>query len=143
MDHNPCYTASNMLHCAQQCLDGVVVVSFSGEVDLANVSSFRVQLDTAAETAENLVLDLRDLRYIDSSGIKALLDVHCALARGGRSILMAAVPPMMRRMLEIVGLKQVIPVFPTVEAAVESLRPRRRGSAPNGAVNKAGPAVPK
>lgn len=119
MDNTPRYYT---LLSAQRHLDGALVLSVSGEVDLANVSSLREHLKTAIETAKNLVVDLRDLRYIDSSGIAVLLEARRALARDGRSIALAAAPPMVQRILTIVRLEQVIPVFPTVEAAVESLR---------------------
>ena len=75
-----------------------------------------------------IVVDLKDLRYIDSSGIHALLDAYHTFAHDGRSIVLAAVPPMVRRIFEIVGLEQMIPVFPTVETAVESLH-RGKGAA--------------
>lgn len=123
IDDNPHSTPSNGLLSTQRHLDGAVVFSISGDVDLANESSLRACLKTAMEAGKHLVVvDLKDLRYIDSSGIHALLDAHHIFARGRRSIVLAAVPPMVWRILKIVGLEQMIPVFPTVETAVESLR---------------------
>lgn len=129
MDHNPGSTKSDVLTSVQRRLDGAVVLSVSGEVDLANAPSLRAHLKTAIETAEHLVVvDLKDLKYIDSSGIKALLDAHSTFAHGGRPIVLAAVSPMVQRVLEILRLEQVIPVFPTVEKAVESFH-RDNGAA--------------
>lgn len=123
IEYNPRSTPSNGLHSTQRYLDGAVVLSISGEVDLANASSLRAQLKAAIETRKHLiVVDLKDLRYIDSCGIHALLDTHHAVARNGCSIALAAVPSMVQRIFKIVGLAQMIPVFPTVETAVESLR---------------------
>ena len=109
-------------------IDGVVVLSVSGEVDLANAPSLRAHLKTAIETADFVVVDLKDLKYIDSSGIKALLDAHGTFAPRGRSIVLAAVSPMVQRVWEILRLEQVIPVFPTVATAVESFH-RDNGAA--------------
>ena len=129
MAHNPHSTPSNGLLSTQWHLDGAVVLSVSGDVDLANEALLRAQLNAVIETGKHLiVVDLQDLRYIDSSGVHALLDANHTLAHDGRSIVLAAVPPMVRRILEIVGLEQMIPVFPTVETAVESLH-RGKGAA--------------
>ena len=129
IDDNPHPTPSNGLLSTQRHLDGAVVFSISGDVDLANESSLRAQLKAAMEAGKHLVVvDLKALRYIDLSGIHALLDAHHTFARGRRSIVLAAVPPMVQRILKIVGLEQMIPVFSTVETAVENLH--RGKSAP-------------
>lgn len=117
--HNPRPTASNGLLSAQRHLDGAVVLSISGEVDLANELSLRACLKTATEAGKHLVVvDLKDLRYIDLSGINALLDASRSVAHNGCSIVLAAVPPTAQRILQIVGLDQVIQTFSTVETAV-------------------------
>lgn len=112
---------SDALSVTRRRLNGALVVSVGGEVDLANVQSLQEHLKTAAEAAPNLVIDLRNLRYIDSCGIKALLDAHRFFARGGRSIVLAGLSPSARRVFEILEVHQAMSVFPTVEAAVESL----------------------
>lgn len=129
MDHDLRFPTSDALHFAQRHLDGVVVLSVHGEVDLANESSLRAQLRMAIETGAHLiVVDLMDLRYIDSCGIKALLDVHRSFTYDGRSMVLAGAPPMVQRVLDILHLEQVIPVFPRVETAVESLHRNKRGA---------------
>ena len=122
MDHDACSSGS-VLHSAQRHLDGAIVLSVQGEVDLANASSLRAQLTTAIETGTRLIIvDLGDLRYIDCSGIDALLDAHRTVIHDGQSIVVAVVPPMVQRVFEIIRLEEIISVFSTVEAAVESLR---------------------
>lgn len=130
MDHDSSAPKSEVLASVRRHrIDGVVVLSVSGEVDLANAPSLRAHLKAAIETAENLVVvNLKDLKYIDSSGIKALLDAHGTFAPRGRSIVLAAVSPMVQRVWEILRLEQVIPVFPTVATAVESFH-RDNGAA--------------
>jgi anti-anti-sigma factor len=62
------------------------------------------------------------LRYLDSTGAKAFLDAHRMFTRTGRRIALAAVQPLTMRILEVMGLEKVLPIFPTVDAAVENLR---------------------
>ena len=59
---------------------------------------------------------------MDSSGINALVDRQRRLTGSRRRIVLAAVPLRIGRILQIIALEHVIPMFPTVEAAVESLR---------------------
>lgn len=122
MDHNPHSTPSNNgLLSAQRHFDGAVVLSVSGEVDLASESSLRADLKMAIETGKQLVVvDMTALRYIELSGINALLDASRTVAHNGCSIVLAAVPPTAQRIFRILGLELTVPMFSTVEAAVGS-----------------------
>ena len=123
INHNSRRAGSDTLLAAQRHLNGALVLAVSGELDLANVPSLRARLKTATETAKNLVVvDLSGLRYIDLSGINALLEARRTFARGGRSIVLAAASPLVQRILEILGLERDLPVFLTVDTAVESFR---------------------
>src|SRR5215471_9433366 len=103
-------------------LDGAVCLSVAGDLDLAGVPSFLGYLNRASQGGVNLIVDLSRLRYIDSSGINTLLAVQKTFARAGRRIVLAAVSPRMLRVFKIVGLEQIVPVYPTVEAALASFR---------------------
>ena len=122
MDTKQQRNGSEALRVAQRSLDGVLVLALSGEVDLANVATLENRLRAAAQVAGILVIELTDLRYIDSCGIKALLDAHRFFERGGRAMALAALPVMMRRTFQILRIEQLMLVFPTVEAAVKGLR---------------------
>lgn len=114
--------AFRTLSCVRRPVEGAVCLSLSGEVDLGNVASLRVHLQTAAETGDNVVVDVSGLRYLDSQGLQALLDARTACLHHGRRIVLAAPSPMVHRLLQIAGLEEIIPVFPGVDAAVSSLR---------------------
>lgn len=108
--------------CTLRPLDGAVCLSVAGDLDLAEVPSFLGYLNRASDRGSNVIVDLSRLRYIDSSGINTLLAVQKTFARAGRRIVLAAVSPRMLRLFKIVSLEQVLPVYPTVEAALASFR---------------------
>jgi anti-anti-sigma factor len=110
--------AANGLTFTQQYRNGSVVLSVAGDLDPATVSSFRRRLKSAAEVTDNLVLDFRQLRYIDSTGIHALLDVCQTLTLTGRRMALAAIPAQVQRVLTIFGTDGIFPIFSTVDAAV-------------------------
>jgi anti-anti-sigma factor len=109
--------------CTLQQLDGsVVCLVLSGELDLASVDTFRPNLNTAALGAYGILLDFHDLRYIDSSGINALLNAHQAFAPSGRRIALVGVSPNVRRILSVLHLEDLMPAFPSVDEALVYLR---------------------
>ena len=53
---------------------GALVLGLSGELDLENAATLDDQLARAEDSdAQKIVLDLRGLRFIDSSGLKSIL----------------------------------------------------------------------
>jgi stage II sporulation protein AA (anti-sigma F factor antagonist) len=104
--------------CIRQNLDGAVCLAVSGELDLSNIAEFRADLSAAMRGADRVILDLHELRYLDSSGINVLLDIHRNFCRQSRRMAVAGPSAMVQRIISIVGLDQVMPVFQTVEEAL-------------------------
>src|SRR4051795_10114804 len=68
-----------------------VVIRLAGEIDLATVPQLRQVLDAHARSGQTMVIDLREIEFVDSMGLAALVRVrHRALARGAR---LELVPP--------------------------------------------------
>jgi anti-anti-sigma factor len=108
---------SSPFHCTVRHLQGAVCLVLSGELDLASVASFREHF-AAANDADGLIFDLRDLRYLDSSGINALFDAHRALAPSGRRIALVDPSPNIRRVLGVLHLEDLMPAFQSVDEAL-------------------------
>jgi anti-anti-sigma factor len=81
--------------------DSVLVLA--GEFDLTGVAEFD---DAAASIVPigSLVLDLRDLSFLDSSGLRAFMGLHRRGLEEGWSLVLAAPQPQVARVLEITGL---------------------------------------
>ena len=74
-----------------------------GEFDLTGVSQFD---DAAAGVAPtgSLMLDLRDLSFMDSSGLGALMGLYRRAVAEGWTLLLAAPQPQVTRLLQITGV---------------------------------------
>ena len=84
-------------------------LALSGEVDVLTAAAIRSAASLAiAEGAPELRLDLRDVTFMDSQGVSALVDAHRALARQGARLVLADAPVRVSRLLELTGLDQVI-----------------------------------
>jgi anti-anti-sigma factor len=98
--------------------DGTHVISIAGELDIASAPGL------AARTAGlrgNVIVDLGELTFIDSSGITALVNASRELGNTGGKLVIASPPPHTRRVFEIVHLDDVVPVVESLEAALARL----------------------
>ena len=56
--------------------DGVAVVDVDGDLDLATVADVDVALREALDGGEPVVVDLVDVSFIDSTGMKAMIEAR-------------------------------------------------------------------
>lgn len=100
--------------------EGVVVVVLAGELDLACADRVAAAIDRAtAQSVDGVVVDLRELAYMDSTGLRTLLDAHGrAAARGRRFAVVPGSGPAQR----IIALTGAGALLETVEGPDE-LRP--------------------
>jgi anti-sigma B factor antagonist len=83
------------------------LVTVAGEVDIATAPSLA---ETLAQLEHGTVrVDVTEVTFIDSSGLKALLAAHRYLSRNGsRMIICGQLDPLVLRTLEITGLDEVL-----------------------------------
>lgn len=65
---------------------GLRCLRLLGELDLATVPILHERLKTASERNEAVVLDLSDLEFIDSSGLRLLITADADARRDGWSL---------------------------------------------------------
>jgi anti-anti-sigma factor len=100
------------------------VVALEGEFDLETVPEIDRFLRRALGPLyhqENLVIDLAQTTFIDSSFIGFLVRLSAAQRAARRELLLVRPHGQVRRVFGIVGLHNVVPVFDSTEAAVDSL----------------------
>ncbi|GIH22850.1 anti-sigma factor antagonist [Acrocarpospora phusangensis] len=108
---------------ASRCTDSATVISAAGELDATNTAELTLYI--AAEhpdAARPLVLDLATLTFIDSSGLRILMDAHQRSRRHGSSLHLAAPHERVIRLLELTGLDQLLSTHPTLEQALAAAR---------------------
>jgi len=83
------------------------VVSVHGELDAYSAPQLDDEVSQLlADGVTDLVLDLSSTKFLDSSGLRAILTVHSQLAeRSGRLVLRAPSEPV-RRLFDITGLTE-------------------------------------
>lgn len=99
-----------------------LIIVLEGEWDVYRVDELRRRLEPAYETP-NVVLDLSQADYIDSTSLGAL--VHLRKERDGRALGLAKIvisSPLVRRIFRIVRLDEAWPTYQTLEEALAAYR---------------------
>ena len=94
--------------------DGVVRIALAGEIDLANAATVEAEIFAAVgNTAATVVLDLTDLLYLDSSGLRILflLAGRLQMLQIGMEVVAPPGSPI-RRAIEVFGLEPFVVLHP-------------------------------
>ena len=103
--------------------DGYVVVGAYGEIDVNNFMGLVQALDRARRLSAHVLVDLGHVTFIDSTGLGALIAVRRSQARTAVGSLTLVHPPqMLRKVLATVRLDQALPMFDSLQQAVDAIR---------------------
>ena len=81
--------------------DADCVLWLSGELDMAVAAEFAATAASVLDGQRELVLDLTQLDFLDSSGIRAIVDTAMRTDRG---VLLRGPKPNVRRAIDITGI---------------------------------------
>ncbi|MER6120174.1 anti-sigma factor antagonist [Streptomyces sp. A0642] len=96
---------------------GALVLAVTGDLDLDNVSPLGGALESAAQEGVGpVVVDLSGVNFADSTTVNVLLQGQTLL---GPRLRLAAPSPFMERLIGVLGLDSVLPVFPTAAEAID------------------------
>jgi anti-anti-sigma factor len=93
---------------------GSVRIAVGGEIDLANAAAVERQIvDAITNQHTEVTLDLHDLTYIDSAGLRVLFTLGTRLEtlQIAFELIVPAESPI-RKMIEVSGISKAIPVLP-------------------------------
>jgi anti-anti-sigma factor len=96
-----------------QANDAGDLVVITGALESGSAADARGVLHAAVDRGEgDLVIDLRDVKHIDATGLGMLVGVHRRAQRNERRVVLRAVPPRIHRLLLVTRLHRVIPSEP-------------------------------
>jgi anti-sigma B factor antagonist len=89
--------------------DARAVFRLAGEIDAANADTVPLTvLSTDIADASLVVIDLTDVAFIDSSGLRALLTCRAGLSRRGLAVEVRNPSHTVRRLFEITHLTELL-----------------------------------
>jgi anti-sigma B factor antagonist len=93
------------------------VVTMPAEIDITNAGEIRAALLAAAShDATVLVIDMSGTTFCDSAGVQAIIDARNQAAATHTQLRLVATAVL--RILTLVGIDQLIPIYPTLDAAL-------------------------
>ncbi|HMQ14725.1 MAG TPA: STAS domain-containing protein [Phycisphaerae bacterium] len=106
--------------------DGVTLVHLchTPVLDTAAVQALGRELYYLVDRGQKprVVLDLAGVRFIASQGLGLLLTMRRKAEKSATRLLLAGVQPELMRVLRVTGLDKLLPVFPTTDEAIASLK---------------------
>lgn len=98
------------------------VVALEGELDLDRAPSLKwALLDALDAGCKQLVVDLSQVRFMDSTALSVLLAVNKSLDAGARMAIVC-VNANVLKIFELSGMDGVFAIFPTTEQALDHVR---------------------
>jgi anti-anti-sigma factor len=88
-----------------------VIVAARGELDLATAPELEANVLPPLGAGEPVALDLRDLEFMDSTGVRVIVAAHLAAQEHATTLTVVVIPDgPVARVLEISGLDAVLDV---------------------------------
>jgi anti-sigma B factor antagonist len=105
-------------------VDGVSVVTLDGRIVLGDESnSFREKLKSMlAEGRKRIVLNMADIKYIDSAGLGTLVAAHFSAKTQGASVRICNLGKKFHEVMQITKLLTIFDVYDTEAAAISSFQ---------------------
>ena len=96
-----------------------LVCRLAGELDLSSADQVRRAVDgaMARHGVSDLVLDLSEVSFLDSSGVGVILGRYRRTRESGGRMVLVAPPERLRPVLELAGILQLVPAAASVGEA--------------------------
>jgi anti-sigma B factor antagonist len=83
------------------------IIAVSGELDLASSPALQEELDrVSGSDTDLLIIDLRELDFMDSTGLSVLVRAHQRAEEQGRQLAMVKGPQQVQRLLSLTGVAE-------------------------------------
>lgn len=110
--------------------EAVFILGFGGDIDVASAVTVRDALDRVIAAGHHrIVLDLSEVRFIDSTGLGVMVGRLKAVRDLGGDMHLVCASPRIARVLAITSLDEVFTIHESVDDAVAALGPESTGSA--------------
>ena len=102
--------------------EGRVILDVSGDIDLAHSPEMRKVLlsEIRVKRMPKVYLNLKNVRYIDSSGIASLVEGLKASRDQGSRMILYGLSPTVREVMELSRLQRIFEIYDNEEQALSS-----------------------
>ena len=103
-------------------MDKTTILDISGDIDLAHSPEVRkmVLLEFREKRTPRVILNLRDVNYIDSSGVASLVEGLKASRDVGSRLILFGLSPIAHEVLHLSRLLKIFEIYDTEDLALEA-----------------------
>lgn len=110
------------MNITEQSVGGVTVLRADGRIDSGTAAAFESALLSAiGEDGTRIVVDMAQLSYISSAGLRSLLVAAKASRARRGSIRLSAMAPHIREMFDVSGFSSLFQIHADAAAAIAAL----------------------
>ena len=107
----------------QKQLDGIVMLSLAGRLDAVTSADADREFSSALDSGKDrLLINLAQLEYISSAGLRVLLVVAKRIQQRGGKISLNGLTAGVKEVFEISGFSSIFKIFDRQDDAVEFLK---------------------
>jgi len=102
----------------------LTTVTVAGELDVVSSPTFKAELERAiGSDCDAIVVDLRTLEFMDSTGLHVLVDGFQRAQQSGRAFAVTRGSEQVDRVLMLTGIAEVVRIVDAPEQALETGHP--------------------
>lgn len=99
--------------------NGITIFTLEGRVDSEGAVDLDLALQAAtAEDKYKLILEMSQVRYINSAGLRTLADILTQTQRQNGDLKLVNLNPKVQRVFQIIGFDKFFHIFSSVEEAL-------------------------
>jgi len=99
---------------------GTTIVDVAGDIDTGTSPDFRKTLLESLKKTSRLVVNMREVRYVDSSGIASLVEVLKEARNKEKRLVLFGLNTAVREVLELTRLTKIFEIHETEEEALQA-----------------------
>ncbi len=98
--------------------NNVFILELEGDIDANSAPDISSQVLTTTESESKILMDLTNVAYMSSAGLRMLLKLHRSVNNDGKKLILVGLSEDIKDTMEVTGFLQFFTVSPTVEEAL-------------------------
>lgn len=94
-----------------------LIITIAGEIDLSNAALVSQKIQEAEGTSTNVVLDLENLQFMDSTGLGVVVNLGKRVKERGGELAIVIVKPSIRKLFSITAFDKRFRIFDSAAQA--------------------------
>ncbi|MGB8260463.1 MAG: STAS domain-containing protein [Terracidiphilus sp.] len=101
---------------------GITQVTLEGRLDIEGAAAIDLKMNVIAGSASRLLLDMRQVSFLGSMGLRSIVVPAQAIKRRGGKLVIFDPVPMVEEVFKAANIDSIIPIHHDLDAALAALK---------------------